>query len=258
MNIRQTPLREFVILSCARTGSTQLQEYINQFPGTECFGEVFKHDHVTEPQWENASRYFASRSEAAALHRESALQFWLKLRDAVHIKHRRVGAKIFYYHREGESIWDYILNAEIGIIHLTRRSLFASFISLELANQTGIWSCNFPGQPEKPVATARSSAPTIRFDTARYIEHRDYIVQQDRMISAKLASNPNVLNVEYDQISNTDCMSNILSAFLGVKSDVRQTLLKQASQDPLDYVINKQDARPFADDTIPAVSSSNV
>ena len=78
------------------------------------------------------------------------------------------------------------------------------------------------------------------------------------MISAKLASNPNVLNVEYDQISNTDYMSNILSDFLGVKADVRQTLLKQSPQGPLAHVINKQDAMPFADDTIPAVSSSNV
>ena len=124
MNIRQTPLREFVILSCARTGSTQLQEYIDQFPGTKCFGEVFKHDHVTEPQWEETSQYFASRSEAASLHRESALQFWLKLRDAVHIKHRRVGAKIFYYHREGGKHlglhtecrdWNYSLNAPLSV-----------------------------------------------------------------------------------------------------------------------------------------------
>lgn len=258
MNICRTPPREFMILSHARTGSTQLHEYLDQFPGTRCFGEVFRRELVKQPLWEETSQYFTSRSEAAALHRESALQFWLKLRDAVHIKHRRVGAKIFYYHREGESIWDYILNADIGIIHLTRRSLFASFVSLELANQTGIWSCNLPGRPHKPAATACAHAPTIRFDAARYIKHRDYIVQQNMMISARLASNPNVLNVEYNQISNTDYMSNILSGFLGVKADVRQTLLKQSPQGPLAHVINKQDAMPFADDMFPAVASSNV
>ena len=247
-----------MIVSHARTGSTQLHEYLDQFPGTRCFGEVFRHDLAERPLWQETSQYFTSRNEAAALHNESALQFWLKLRDAVHIKPRRVGAKIFYYQREGESIWDYILNADIGIIHLTRRSVFASYISLELAKQTDIWSCNLGERQHKPAAASCSHTPTIRFDADRYIKHRDYIVQQNMMISARLASNPNVLNVEYNQISNTDYMSHALSDFLGVKADVRQTLLKQSSQAPLAYVINKQDALPFADDMIPAFAGSTV
>ena len=102
MVAKQTSIREFMLLSYARTGSSQLEQYINQFPKTKCFWEVFKSDSVHEPGWEYVSRYFCSGGEAECLHRESALQFWLQLRDLAYAENDRVGAKLFYYHHDQE------------------------------------------------------------------------------------------------------------------------------------------------------------
>jgi len=233
----------FIIISLARSGSNQLVDYINQIPDCMCYGEIFKDTIRNEPGWQRVAAYFSSPAEAQYMHESDLVGFWRQLLSMQPNSTEYLGAKIFYYHRENDPIWDYIYSGSIPIIHLWRNNIFESFVSLVRAEQTGQWSAR--RREDLDVSQAN-----ISFDAQRYCRYRELTIAQYANAQDRLEKCSKVLALEYEQISNTTEISELLSRFFCKDVRVAQTLLKQSQKSPLEYVENRDAAVPYIDDLL--------
>lgn len=112
--------KKFVIIGAPRTGSNWLVSLLNSHPKIMCLGERYKN-----------------------LKSQTSLQIW----DEIFSKRKSgisyLGFKLLYNHPQDSSeqfVWDRIKeDPEIVIIHLHRKNLLRSYVSLEVGNKTGVW-----------------------------------------------------------------------------------------------------------------------
>jgi hypothetical protein len=81
-----------------------LRDYLNQHESVLCLGEIFKKWFIKGKPWRTLS---GGSAELKQLHQTDLVSFWKRILEKYQRDKPVIGAKIFYYHREGEEIWQY-------------------------------------------------------------------------------------------------------------------------------------------------------
>jgi LPS sulfotransferase NodH len=229
--------RTFILLSVARSGSNLLRDYLNQHNSVRCFGEVFKKSFVNEKDWQ----FFASMdSNIDRLHADDLVSFWKLALEHYELDHPVIGAKIFYYHREGNEIWRYFASSRTPIIHLVREELIDSYLSLKLAEASGVWK-----QPRKKMIETdyERNIYVDLIDFKKYCTRMQRYIKQAR---ALFQNNP-CLNLSYSSLINDrDNIMRAVYSFLGLPDQPTSSrLVKQRSHNREELIINWTETADF-------------
>ena len=136
----QRRYNRFVIVCLPRSGSNMLRSLLNSHRQVIAFGELFNPDKPMN--WALAG--YSKRGPAAWLHRRDPVLF---LKRTVYGCYPRgigaVGFKLIYDQaRENgrRHLWRYLqINRDIGIVHLIRRNILRSYLSLQVARKFDRW-----------------------------------------------------------------------------------------------------------------------
>jgi LPS sulfotransferase NodH len=229
--------REFVLLSVARSGSNLLRDYLNQHKQIRCFGEVFKKSFSKEKDWDV---FGEMNVDIKRLHAEDLVSFWKVIAEHYKADDVVVGAKLFYYHREGNDIWRYLASSRMPIIHLLREELIDSYLSLKLAETSGIWK-----QP-KAKTTEANYERNVNVDLAdfqKYCANIQHYLEQTRSL---FKDNP-CLNISYSSlISDRENVMAVVYAFLDVPNEpTSPRLVKQRLHNREELITNWDETAKF-------------
>lgn len=150
-----------------------------------------------------------------------------------------VGFKIFYHHAHdtpaAEKAWDYLFeHREIKVIHLVRRNLLESFLSLQIALQTDEWT-RAMGE-----VTPRRELPPQHLTVAECAEYFADIERQ-REWARSCFRHHQLLEIEYERDICLNFQDTIhrIQAFLDIPClDAQQFLEKQALHKPWQKISN--------------------
>jgi LPS sulfotransferase NodH len=218
------------LVSVARSGSNLLRDYLNQHESILCLDEIFKKWFVKVKPWHSFS---GGSEELKRLHQTDLVAFWKLTLDKYKLEKPVIGAKIFYYHREGEEIWQYFASSHTPIIHLVREQLIDSYLSQKLAMASGIWQ-----QPQDERIDAKyERSISVDLDDFRYYCARF----QRHFASIKLLFRDNpYLEITYSALAKdrAQTMSAIYS-FLGLPDrEATPRFAKQLSRPREELIIN--------------------
>lgn len=135
---RYAPAKNAILVSKARSGTNFfLDVYANSVPNSTSFREIFR---PTGDSFLSIKRTLGlEQGEYLELVKDDPLQIWLRLEDVSQRSGQRFIAKIFYDHAaEHQNLWEHFRDRN-QVIHLIRRNPFDSFVSLNVARQTGKW-----------------------------------------------------------------------------------------------------------------------
>lgn len=164
----------FVILAQERTGSTYLQSLLDSHRAIRVFGEVFRSFDVIG--WGITSyRSRVPRSELFAFQKDP-IQF---LETHVFAKFPKktsaVGFKLFYTHAQHprhRPLWTHLRNCKaLRVIHLKRRNVLRTLLSLEKAQQMGVWYDPSGGPANQDISIRLDCDKCLqKFTTTRALE----------------------------------------------------------------------------------------
>jgi LPS sulfotransferase NodH len=229
--------RAFILLSVARSGSNLLRDCLNQHASIRCFGEVFKKSFVNEVDWQ----FFAKMdSNIDRLHADDLVSFWKLILERGQADDVVIGAKLFYYHREGNEIWRYLASSRTPVIHLVREELIDSYLSLKLAEASGVW------QQPKSNTMETDYERNISIDLAdfeRYCKRMQRYVEQATLL---FKDNP-FLNISYSSlISDRENVMAAIYEFLDVPNEpTSPRLVKQRSHNRGELITNWEETAKF-------------
>lgn len=235
--------RAFVIVSSSRSGSNLLVKYARQVSDAAAFGEIFRDDYVEMNAFSRLMNRLDLPADTADLHRQRLTEFWELVLWRILERKRWAGAKIFYYHRRGDPLWDRIGLADHRIIHLCRDSTFDQYVSRLHAFSSGQWKSQAGqagGDPQEKV----------HFDAVDYIEFRATRREDVEATRRRYAGTDTYVEVEYSQLTDHDLMAQLLEQMFGERVDVKEKLQRQLTKPKIDYISNPDDAAPFEADSI--------
>ncbi len=242
---------KFILLGHGRSGSTlvvrSLQRHPNVLMGSEHFHAEQEERHRYYHELNGG--YPADRPQQRYyLDGEDGSEF---LRD--HVFHERgpgdlraVGFKMFYLHaRENPQVktaWDYLIeNKDVRVIHLRRRNLFESFVSLKVAFITREWNRQRDARPTAEPPTG------LEIDPRECEDYCNRATAYRRWADERFAAHPR-LEVEYER----DVCGRFASAmediygFLGLPNEPAEPLLvKLASRHPREQVSNYDELKEY-------------
>lgn len=131
-------LSQIILVSSSRSGTNYfLDVYARCFPEDVVLREIFR------PGGDSlrsiAQLTGVSEADIVSKFLPDPLLLWKRIVDAGATNGKSVIAKIFYYHAPGESpLWRYFKSNSI-VVHLIRMNLLDSFVSLKIAQSTGVW-----------------------------------------------------------------------------------------------------------------------
>lgn len=234
--------RAFVIVSSARSGSNLLLGYLRQVGQLAGFGEVFRPEFTSKPDWDRLARRLDLPPSARQLHASDATAFWeLVLRQALRRK-RWAGAKAFYYHRRDDPLWERFGAVDHRVIHLWRDATFDQHVSRLLAVATGEWK-SAAGAPDE-------GDLVVDFDIAEYLRYRDAMRADVEATRARYGGSGRYAELEYRQLLDHAFMEGWLLDQFGERVDVVETLRRQRDRPKLEYLRDPSAAAPFVDDSI--------
>ncbi len=232
----------FVVLGHARCGSNLLLRALATHPQIRMAGEVLaKEGHIRKVSWERVNPLawpkprgdgYQAGEDAAAFAAErvfSSTSF-----DNVHA----FGFKIFYDHARSDdaigTIWPYLIQNPIRIIHISRRNLLASFVSNEVAQKTNEWHLAVgAGTP------AAAQVPPFALDPFLVQQYFDEMTKW-RAWADQAFANHNVLRISYedDLCGNFEATANRVFEFLGMMPWVSRPALQKQQSLPLEEQIS--------------------
>jgi Sulfotransferase family len=238
---------KFILLGHRRSGSTVilcgLAEHTNIFMFRELFNEsdVVKQDAyraglrnsvVAKRRGFDKTKFYKDGEDASLFleHQVFFPRYWTPV---------AVGFKIFYHHahdtRGAEKAWEYLFaHPEIRVIHLVRRNLLESFLSLRIAFQTDEWT------RAKGEAAPRRELPPQHLPVTECAEYFAEIKRQ-RELARHGFRHHQVMEIEYERdiCRNFQGTLHRIQAFLEVPSmDAQQLLEKQALHKPWEQISN--------------------
>jgi LPS sulfotransferase NodH len=229
--------RSFILLSVARSGSNLLRDCLNQHESIQCFGEIFKKSFVTEKDW---GAFSGLDGDVKRLHETDLVSFWKLVLKTYKQDKPVIGAKIFYYHRHGDEIWHYFARSATPIIHLIRPELIDSYLSLKLAEASGIWKQ--PRNKRTGVEYDRSICIDLA-DFERYCARTQRYINQCELL---FRDNP-YLEITYSALVQDleKTMSEIYS-FLRLRNrETSPRLVRQLSRPREELIINWNETASF-------------
>ena len=223
-----------------------LRSMVDQVEGVMCFGEIFRKAHSKSNRFQKIERVFGDRERARLSHKGSAFDFWQELVANAPDTHDYVGAKIFYRHRKGDAIWDYIASGKLAIIHLYRNELFEAFVSRQRARNTGVWRAS-----QKDSSSQTSEAQKkLEFDPKEYESYRDSVHTAFARWDSLIGDNPNVLTVDYTTLCDLSRANELLGTFFQREVSLQPRTEKQARHPAIDSIANPALALPYIEDRL--------
>ena len=216
--IKQSDYRKFIILSRSRTGSNLLFSYLNGHPNIIANNEIF--------QWPNKKGYQKILKNQFRKYPKSI---------------KAVGFKIFYDHPLGEEnheLWSELMNMKnLFVIHLKRRNILRTLLSLKLALETDKW-VKFSSEK------FFSKKKIVSFITDEleqgFIQTRNWEKQGEAMFS----DHP-LITIWYQELDNEPVETlNKVTSFLGVEPcETRTYLQKQNPEKSSDLIMNFEELK---------------
>jgi LPS sulfotransferase NodH len=231
--------RAFVIVSSARSGSNLLVSYLRQVTQAACFGEILRGEFPTKPGWAKLAGRLDLPESARELHRHDPTSFWELFLERGLRRRRWVGAKVFYYHREADAVWDRFGAADHRVLHLWRDATFDQYVSRLLAVESGQWKA---GDGE--------SEPRVVFDRDEYLGYRDGIRAGVERTRARYGGSERFVDIEYRQLADHAFVEELLMRLFGERVAVAETLRRQRGRPKLEYLVNPDAAEAFAADSL--------
>lgn len=227
--------QKFIILAMPRTGSNYLSYFLHDHPNIMSIGEVFD----IETIWGRPGKPEIDHSRHLKLFRNFfPIAFLNKLIFGKYPKTiKAVGFRLFYHQAEYyNKLLPYILSQnDWKIIHLKRINLLENFVSLHIAEKTGVWS-----------SLKAPSSQLIRIslgfqECLNYFESTTAAVQK----FDKLFANFSKIDVYYERLSKSSHyeLEKTLS-FLGVrKRNLVCSLKKQNTRTLEEVIINYKELK---------------
>lgn len=130
--------RPFVIVSASRSGTNYLlSAFAAVFPDAIVLREVFRKGSDSLPEIEALTGLGAA--EARRMATEDPVALWNEIDLAAREAGRPLALKVFYYHQPKDSpLWPR-LAAEARVVHLVRRRILDTYVSLKRAEASGEW-----------------------------------------------------------------------------------------------------------------------
>lgn len=231
--------RAFVIVTSARSGSNLLVTYLRQVSRAACFGEILRERFPGTPGWDQMMRRLDVPADARRLHAEDVTAFW-ELFLARGLRRRRwLGAKVFYYHRRGDPVWDRFGQPDHRVLHLWRDATFDQYVSRLLALASDEWKAG-DGEGE----------PRVRFERDDYLRYREAMRKDIEWARERYGGTDRYVELEYRQLTDHAFVEGLLHQLFGEQLDVREGLRRQRGRPKLEYLTNPADAERFASDSI--------
>jgi LPS sulfotransferase NodH len=229
-----TDYSKFLIVGTARTGSTLLVDALNEHSQCLAFGEIFRSsDAIGWDIWPFAGH---GPADLLSLYRSDPVRFLSKAIFRRWPKdYRAIGFKLFYYHARQppfSSVWDYLRDPSIRVLHLMRRNLLEQYLSLQLAHKTNVWSTTR--------ALERDPAP-INLDASACLAHFASVEKWQQDCATFFADQP-VKEVFYEDLAG-DLRGSLreITDFLGIAhEDVRTKFVRQRNS-PISRAIANYD-----------------
>jgi LPS sulfotransferase NodH len=230
---------KFILLSHARSGSTLIALALGQHEAVRMYGELFNDEEqerknafrAGKPVFRNGREIFRSQNGLAEYYDESEDGATF-LREQVFYKRYleqpfAVGFKIFYNQsRKSQgtnAAWHYLADdKDIHIIHLKRRNLLASLVSLHVAFATDEWA--------RPIGTnmPRLSSVTLSLDPERCKSYFDEIEAGYQWANKSFEGHPKI-EIDYEK-DVCDCFSTTMQnieSFLGIPYQMVEKLIEK-------------------------------
>ena len=257
----------FVLLAHARSGSNLMCCGLYKHNNVHMFSELFN-----ESEDERQRSYRASFQDCEVGskphpsvnvnvdHRYSDDQDGAEfLRNSVFYRHAQspvaIGFKMFFHQARtsanARKAWQYLAcDNDVKVIHLTRRNLVESWVSLRLAFQTGKWIYRADADE-----TATAPAPELLYlKPIQFLNYSRQVIAGQRWVRFHFRNHP-MLEVEYkeDLCERFDETMNRIQDFLEVpRQPSKQMLRKQAQRKPSEQIGNYEELKahfahtPFA------------
>jgi len=217
--IKQNDYRKFIILSRSRTGSNLLLSYLNVHPNIIANHEIFQ-----RPSKKSYQRILEGQ--------------FRKYPKSV----KAVGFKIFYNHPLGEEnhdLWAELMDMKnLYIIHLKRRNILRTLLSLKLALESDKWIKYSPDQQRvymKKAVSFEAKDLERGFKQTRQWEQQGYAMFKDHPL----------LTIWYQELENKPNETfNKVAAFLGLEPcEIRTYLQKQNPEKSSDLIMNFEELK---------------
>lgn len=237
--------RAFIVVSSMRSGSTLLVRHLRQVSAAACFGEILRSDFPDMEGWPRIVKRLGLPPEARTTHAERVTDFWDLVLTRTLERKQWVGSKIFSDHRRGDAVWDRFSASDHRVFHLWRDSTFDTYISLQLARETGEWKA--------PQTDARQNAdPRVAFDRDAYIRYRSQIRDDVQSVRQRYGPSDHYVELEYSQLTDLAPMATLLESLFSERVRLEERLSRQRPKRKIEYVINRGEAEPFETDTLRA------
>lgn len=232
-------MTRFVVLATGRTGSTLLGNALADHPEILFYGELF-HAYEDRRRAEAARRTMGAGVERHLPHgvpvcepADDGREYITRL-FSQRAEHAAIGFKLMYDQaREGAAatVWDALRErTSIRVVHLTRRNLLESLISIKRAELTRVWHSR----------ECLSDMTAFRLNPQECQEYFDSLVAMRRLAAPLLESRP-VLTLEYGELA-AEFESTMRKAFsfleVAPNVTVRKHLAKIARLAPHDEILN--------------------
>jgi len=232
----------FVVLGNARCGSNLLGRALATHPQIRMAGEVLANQEFTRKvSWERVNPYARPKvrgegyqaGEDAATFAEQHI-FSSTPFDNI----RAFGFKIFYDHARSDdaigTIWPYLVQNPIRIIHIIRRNLLASYVSNEVALKTNEW--HVAVDAGTPAAT---EVPPFALDPFLVQRYFDELTNWRRWVDQTFA-NKDILTISYEDelCGDFGAAANRAFEYVGVMRWVTRPALQKQQGLPLEEQIS--------------------
>lgn len=227
----QTPFRYFAIFGAMRTGSNLLERSLDSYEGLTGLGELYNSVFVGKPNGEPLLGVTVAERN----------------RDPVAFLNRVIdetpgipGFRIFQGH--DARMIDHIARDPSCAKIILRRSAIDSFVSLNIARETGQWMLT--NEENRRLVK-------ITFDATEYEPYRDELDAYYAMIRRKMRlAGQTPFEVSYGELRDLEIL-NGAATFIGAKRLLTATPQKIQRQNPVawaDKVTNPQDMQPYLAD----------
>jgi len=206
------PFDSFILLAEMRTGSNFLEDTLNTLPGLRCWGEAFNPGFVGHAgQTEQAGITIAQREGDP-----------MGLLRAMKDRTDGIAGFRFFNDHDPRVLSQCLADARCAKVILTRNPL-DSYVSLEIARQTGQWRLG-------DMKNAKSAK--ITFNAAAFARHLAKLQEfQQDLTRALQLSGQTAFYIRYDDINDIDIL-NGLATYLGVAAQLGSTSSKTKVQNP--------------------------
>ncbi len=226
----------FVIFGAMRSGSNLLQEKLNYFDDLICLGELYNPAFVgvDRPHIDkfNFAGYGRNNPESRKQRQDDPFLLLEKIADTAHNRDKIVGFRIFDGHNK--SVRRVLLNDTRVKKIILHRNLIDSFVSLELARQSGQW------------VKKDDNTPKLRSINFSINDFEAYVKGSQQFFGAVIErldkTKQEYMIVSYDDVLN-DAQVAKIAKFVGSQSEMKkvETQLKKQNSSKLSDKINNFD-----------------